>query len=81
MFIYHYLWLQQHKIPYSFWYVKWGMLLCLFQPTVFPSRNKHALVDAYYFIPCITDELMNERDKYKAIADEMDQTFADLAGY
>jgi DNA polymerase elongation subunit (family B) len=33
------------------------------------------------FIPSITDELMNERDKYKAIADEMDQTFADLAGY
>jgi hypothetical protein len=32
-------------------------------------------------IPSITDELMNERDKYKAIADEMDQTFADLAGY
>ena len=28
-----------------------------------------------------TDELRNERDKYKAIADEMDQTFADLAGY
>jgi hypothetical protein len=33
------------------------------------------------FIPSITDELMNEREKYKAIADEMDQTFADLAGY
>jgi hypothetical protein len=35
----------------------------------------------YSCIPSITDELMNERDKYKAIADEMDQTFADLAGY
>jgi hypothetical protein len=33
------------------------------------------------FVPSITDELMNEREKYKAIADEMDQTFADLAGY
>nr|CAD7405547.1 unnamed protein product [Timema poppensis] len=27
------------------------------------------------------DELLNEKEKYKAIADEMDQTFADLSGY
>lgn len=30
---------------------------------------------------CIADVVVNERCKYKAIADEMDQTFADLAGY
>jgi DNA polymerase elongation subunit (family B) len=36
---------------------------------------------SHCLIPSITDELMNEREKYKAIADEMDQTFADLAGY
>lgn len=29
----------------------------------------------------VADVLVNERCKYKAIADEMDQTFADLAGY
>ncbi|XP_066603146.1 uncharacterized protein Tm1 isoform X4 [Prorops nasuta] len=29
----------------------------------------------------LEDELVNERSKFKAIADEMDQTFADLAGY
>jgi len=48
-----------------------------------PNPNKRDFVDAshHYFITCIADELMNERDKYKAIADEMDQTFADLAGY
>lgn len=48
-----------------------------------PNPNKRDFVDAshHYFITCIADELMNERDKYKAIADKMDQTFADLAGY
>ena len=52
------------------------------QASSFPNPNKPDFVDTYhYFIPCIADELMNERDKYKAIADEMDQTFADLAGY
>ena len=47
------------------------------------SKPHQTYVDTshHYFIPCIADELMNERDKYKAIADEMDQTFADLAGY
>jgi hypothetical protein len=61
----------------------WGMFVCLFKHTVFPIPNKRDFVDTsyHYLIPCITDELMNERDKYKAIADEMDQTFADLAGY
>lgn len=29
----------------------------------------------------IPDELVNEKEKYKNIADEMDQTFAELAGY
>lgn len=28
-----------------------------------------------------TDELIEERSKYKAIAEEVDQTFADLSGY
>nr|CAD7393215.1 unnamed protein product [Timema cristinae] len=46
----------------------------------------------YYQVPCESkivvyrlparatpDELLNEKEKYKAIADEMDQTFADLS--
>lgn len=33
------------------------------------------------FLVIVADELVNERSKYKAIAEEMDQTFADLAGY
>lgn len=28
-----------------------------------------------------TDELVHEKEKYKSIADEMDTTFAELAGY
>lgn len=28
-----------------------------------------------------TDEVVEERSKYKAIAEEVDQTFADLSGY
>jgi len=28
-----------------------------------------------------SDELVNEKEKYKHIADEMDQTFAELAGF
>jgi len=28
-----------------------------------------------------TYELVNEKEKYKHIADEMDQTFAELAGF
>lgn len=60
-----------------------GDVLVFIQASSFPNPNKHDFVDTshHYFIPCIADELMNEKDKYKAIADEMDQTFADLAGY
>jgi hypothetical protein len=28
-----------------------------------------------------SDELVHEKEKYKSIADEMDTTFAELAGY
>lgn len=28
-----------------------------------------------------SDELLAEKEKYKAISDELDQTFAELAGY
>jgi hypothetical protein len=48
-----------------------------------PKLHNFWLVNTFphCFVPSIADELMNEREKYKAIADEMDQTFADLAGY
>jgi hypothetical protein len=29
----------------------------------------------------LSDDLVNEKEKYKSIASEMDQTFAELAGY
>jgi len=29
----------------------------------------------------ITDELVNEKEKYKNIADEMDQAFSELSGF
>lgn len=34
-----------------------------------------------FFFPSFTDELVHEKEKYKSIADEMDTTFAELAGY
>jgi len=32
-------------------------------------------------IPSLTDELVNEKEKYKNIADEMDQAFSELSGF
>lgn len=29
----------------------------------------------------VSDELLSEKEKYKAISDELDATFAELAGY
>jgi len=31
--------------------------------------------------PSPADELVNEKEKYKGIADEMDTAFAELSGY
>jgi hypothetical protein len=67
----------------------YGMFVCLrcfSGPPVLEPKQSELLVDFIWLsflpiIPSITDELMKERGKYKAIADEMDQTFADLAGY
>jgi len=36
------------------------------------------LISNNYFI---IDEVVNEKEKYTKISDEMDQTFAELAGY
>lgn len=32
-------------------------------------------------LSCILDELGINKDRYKSLADEMDSTFAELAGY
>jgi len=29
----------------------------------------------------ISDELVHEKEKFKAISDELDQTFAEMSGY
>lgn len=29
----------------------------------------------------LTDELLAEKERYKAISDDLDQTFAEIAGY
>lgn len=36
---------------------------------------------AVNFSPSVTDELVNEKEKYKNIADEMDQAFSELSGF
>lgn len=33
------------------------------------------------FVLLFSDELLAEKERYKAISDELDQTFAELAGY
>jgi len=32
----------------------------------------------FFYFP---DELVNEKEKFKAISDELDQTFAEMSGY
>lgn len=41
------------------------------------STSQHAV----NFSPSVTDELVNEKEKYKNIADEMDQAFSELSGF
>ena len=33
------------------------------------------------FFLAISDELVHEKEKFKAISDELDQTFAEMSGY
>ena len=33
---------------------------------------------SFFYFP---DELVNEKEKFKAISDELDQTFAEMSGY
>ena len=37
------------------------------------------LISALFFY--FPDELVNEKEKFKAISDELDQTFAEMSGY
>ena len=34
-----------------------------------------------FFSTYLTDELVHEKEKFKAISDELDQTFAEMSGY
>jgi len=33
------------------------------------------------FFFAVSDELVHEKEKFKAISDELDQTFAEMSGY
>jgi hypothetical protein len=34
-----------------------------------------------FFLLVLVDELVHEKEKYKAISEELDQTFQELSGY
>jgi len=36
-------------------------------------------MDTFWIFP--QDELVHEKEKFKAISDELDQTFAEMSGY
>jgi len=60
------------------------LLLPLFNKVLsLQSTNFLFKIDAIpeYFHPPFSYELLSEKEKFKNIADEMDQTFAELAGY
>lgn len=44
-------------------------------------RRRRRQPRAVNFSPSVTDELVNEKEKYKNIADEMDQAFSELSGF
>lgn len=37
--------------------------------------------DFMFFLFVLVDELVHEKEKYKAISEELDQTFQELSGY
>jgi hypothetical protein len=39
------------------------------------------LLEAPVEVDRLEDELLNEKEKFKAISDELDQTFAEMSGY
>jgi len=45
------------------------------------SERRNTSQRAVNFSPSVTDELVNEKEKYKNIADEMDQAFSELSGF
>lgn len=44
-------------------------------------ERRNYLLNFSIFVPLTTDELLAEKERYKAISDELDSTFAELAGY
>jgi len=50
------------------------------------SLDLSSAVTSFWASKCVTetsvpDELVNEKEKYKNIADEMDQAFSELSGF
>lgn len=45
------------------------------------QRRRRRRPRAVNLSPSVTDELVNEKEKYKNIADEMDQAFSELSGF
>ena len=41
----------------------------------------HTLNNNHTNFRFVLDELVNEKEKFKAISDELDQTFAEMSGY
>lgn len=48
---------------------------------MYPTNCRTVRTNTTFPSLLVADVLVSERCKYKAIAEEMDQTFADLAGY
>ena len=55
------------------------------QKEVCQIRNRNFLMDDHHLcfvkVDRLEDELLGEQDKFKAITEELDQTFAEMSGY
>ena len=55
------------------------------QKEVCQIRNRNFLMDYHHLcfvkVDRLEDELLGEQDKFKAITEELDQTFAEMSGY
>ena len=51
------------------------------QKEVCPIPNLYTLLSNFEQVDRLEDELVNEQDKFKAITEELDATFAEMSGY
>ena len=59
-----------------------------FSRSYYPTLEMNKIKQNRLFFPLMTifqfffaDELVHEKEKFKAISDELDQTFAEMSGY